>query len=340
MTRDAPRRARPLALAMARGVAASGRAAPATARSAVAPVRVRPTVAGSAASSSRPAVPAPTAGRRASTCSRPRERRQPGGIVLPSLRVPPAVGPRRRGAARPLLLGPQHRRDRAPITACAQLRRPPGQQVDPAEVDATSCVKGAHGDGVHVHAGRAALAQVSRVVPPSATGCGRSSLRYTVQDVRVKGANVVNAAQQRFRPSETPSFPVQVLLYAARFKTRDAFFGFPLGSAVALALPRRARRSATSSTRTDESVLRPLPRSDYEVTRRRARALVLAARSHCRATRRSSSRSSALTSSFVIVVVGLLAARWSRARRRPPRAASAAVGDRSGAPLAWTLDMA
>jgi hypothetical protein len=91
------------------------------------------------------------------------------------------------------------------------------------------------------------------------------SLRYTVESVRIKGANVVNAGQQRFRPSETPRFPVQVLLYAARFKTRDAFFGFPLGSAVRLTFP-DGRVERHELAKNGELVLRSLPRSDYEVT--------------------------------------------------------------------------
>lgn len=139
-----------------------------------------------------------------------------------------------------------------------------GNTVDPAEVDST-VVKGIHGKEYTFAKGEPRWLQVSRVVARRNNRLRSKSLRYTVEKVRIKGANVVNAGQQRFRPSETPRFPVQVLLYAARFKTRDAFFGFPLGSAVRLTFPNgRVERHELGEN--GELVLRSLPRSDYEVT--------------------------------------------------------------------------
>jgi hypothetical protein len=139
-----------------------------------------------------------------------------------------------------------------------------GNKVDPAEVDST-VVKGIHGKEYTFRGGESRWLQVSRVVARRNNRLRPKSLRYTVEKVRIKGANVVNAGQQRFRPSETPRFPVQVLLYAARFKTRDAFFGFPLGSAVRLTFPDgRVERHELGAN--GELVLRSLPRSDYEVT--------------------------------------------------------------------------
>jgi hypothetical protein len=139
-----------------------------------------------------------------------------------------------------------------------------GNKVDPDEVD-TTVVKGIHGREYTFRKGEPRWLQVSRVVARRNNRLRSKSLRYTVERVRIKGANVVNAGQQRFRPSETPRFPVQVLLYAARFKTRDAFFGFPLGSAVRLTFPDgRVERHELGEN--GELVLRSLPRSDYEVT--------------------------------------------------------------------------
>lgn len=139
-----------------------------------------------------------------------------------------------------------------------------GNRVDAKEVDLTT-VKGIHGREYTFTGGEPRWLQVSRVVPRRNNRLRSKSLRYTVESVRIKGANVVNAGQQRFRPSETPRFPVQVLLYAARFKTRDAFFGFPLGSAVRLTFPDgHVERHELADN--GELVLRSLPRSDYEVT--------------------------------------------------------------------------
>jgi hypothetical protein len=139
-----------------------------------------------------------------------------------------------------------------------------GNRVDPAEVD-TAIVKGIHGREYTFRGAEPRWLQVSRVVARRNNRLRSKSLRYTVEKVRIKGANVVHAGQQRFRPSETPRFPVQVLLYSARFKTRDAFFGFPLGSAVRLTFPDgRVERHELGEN--GELVLRSLPRSDYEVT--------------------------------------------------------------------------
>jgi hypothetical protein len=139
-----------------------------------------------------------------------------------------------------------------------------GNKVDPAEVDLT-VVKGIHGKEYSFVKGQPRWLQVSRVVARRNNRLRSKSLRYTVEKVRIKGANVVNVGQQRFRPSETPRFPVQVLLYAARFKTSDAFFGFPLGSAVRLTFP-DGRVERHELGKNGELVLRSLPRSDYEVT--------------------------------------------------------------------------
>jgi hypothetical protein len=139
-----------------------------------------------------------------------------------------------------------------------------GNKVEPGDVDST-VVKGLHGKEYVFTKGEPRWLQVSHVVARRNNRLRSKSLRYTVESVRIKGANVVNAGQQRFRPSETPNFPVQVLLYAARFKTRDAFFGFPLGSAVRLTFP-NGRIERHKLAKNGELVLRSLPRSDYEVT--------------------------------------------------------------------------
>jgi hypothetical protein len=139
-----------------------------------------------------------------------------------------------------------------------------GNAVDARLVDAVR-VKGSHGEQHRFRHGEREWLQVSRVVPRRGGRLRSQSLRYSVQRVTVRGSNVVNAGQQRFRPAKTPEFPIQLLLYSARFKTRDAFFGFPIGSAVRLEYPNgRVERHELGEN--GELLVPTLPRSDYKVT--------------------------------------------------------------------------
>lgn len=52
---------------------------------------------------------------------------------------------------------------------------------------------------------------------------------YTVDQVMVHGANVVNRSQTKFYPSETPVVQVPVLTYDLELEVRDRLFGFPVG---------------------------------------------------------------------------------------------------------------
>jgi hypothetical protein len=48
---------------------------------------------------------------------------------------------------------------------------------------------------------------------------------------------VVNKSEQRFRIRPDDIWPVQVLLYTARFSARDAMFRFPIGRGIELTYP-------------------------------------------------------------------------------------------------------
>lgn len=138
-----------------------------------------------------------------------------------------------------------------------------GKEVNPRLV-AGVVVKAVRGGEYTFEGGQSRWLQVSRVVQK--VGHLRSkSLQYNVERAVVKGSNVVNAGQQRFRPSETPVFPIQLLLYSARFKTRDAFFGFPIGKDVRLQYP-NGRVERYELPDNGELLLPSLPRSDYKVT--------------------------------------------------------------------------
>jgi len=60
---------------------------------------------------------------------------------------------------------------------------------------------------------------------------------YYFREILVDGANVVNKSEQRFRIRPDDVWPVEVLLYSARFSARDAMFRFPIGKGIALTFP-------------------------------------------------------------------------------------------------------
>lgn len=60
---------------------------------------------------------------------------------------------------------------------------------------------------------------------------------YYFREIIVDGANVVNKSEQRFRIRPDDVWPVQVLLYSARFSARDAMFRFPIGKGIQLTYP-------------------------------------------------------------------------------------------------------
>lgn len=60
---------------------------------------------------------------------------------------------------------------------------------------------------------------------------------YYFREIRIDGANVINQSQQRFRIQPDAVWPINVLLYSARFSARDAMFNFPIGRGIALTYP-------------------------------------------------------------------------------------------------------
>jgi hypothetical protein len=138
-----------------------------------------------------------------------------------------------------------------------------GNRVDPRLADSVT-VQGIHGGKYTFTKDEPRWIQVSRVIQKAGGRLRSKSLEYSVQKVILRGSNVVNAGQQRFLPSKTSRFPVQLLLYSVRFKTKDAFFGFPIGSAVRLEY-QNGRVERHELGKNGELLLPSLPRSDYEV---------------------------------------------------------------------------
>ena len=100
----------------------------------------------------------------------------------------------------------------------------------------------------------------SRVVTRR-TGPEESAILWSVDRVMVGDSNVVNRSQTRFEPLVTPHVQVPVLFFDAHFTTRDAFFGFPAGTALLLTHPdgRETRHPFVDG----ELTLTALPRGEY-----------------------------------------------------------------------------
>jgi hypothetical protein len=149
-----------------------------------------------------------------------------------------------------------------------------GRSVDPAEVSSVS-IKGIHGATYKFRGTEAQWVQGNRVVTATKFGRQRGEstgpefrvkeLEYSFTSAIVEGSNVVNAGQQRFLPTRSSDIRVRLLLYSARFKTRDSFFGFPIGSAITLIHP-SGRSERYELQKGGQVTLRSLPRGDYEVS--------------------------------------------------------------------------
>jgi hypothetical protein len=139
-----------------------------------------------------------------------------------------------------------------------------GAPVDSGLVDST-IVKGIQGKHYTFRGDKPRWLQGSRVVTKN-TGSGfrLKQIDYGVLRSEIENSNVVNSGQQRFLPSKTDNIRVRLLLYSARFQTRDALFGFPMGSAIELHYPsgRVARHKLDDKGRV---ALNSLPRGAYEV---------------------------------------------------------------------------
>ena len=62
-------------------------------------------------------------------------------------------------------------------------------------------------------------------------------VQYSVESVVVHGSNVPLGGEQRFYPSRTREWEIELFLYSARISARDALFGFPMGTAILLEHP-------------------------------------------------------------------------------------------------------
>ncbi len=103
----------------------------------------------------------------------------------------------------------------------------------------------------------------TRVVPLNG-GLESKPIYYTIERVVVDGSNVVNESQQKFFPARERGVTVQLLFYRAKFRSRDAFFGFAVGNRIRLTFPQGTTRRYRLGG--DGTVVLPaLPRGNYHV---------------------------------------------------------------------------
>jgi hypothetical protein len=141
-----------------------------------------------------------------------------------------------------------------------------GNPIDPATVDSltfksSTGVSHTFKQGEHTDQH---MLRGSRVVPTQA-GPINKNLYYTLESVMVNGSDVVNRAQQRYHPATESAWTVQLRYFFVDFTARDAFFGFPIGSALKLVNPdgnvERVPFESGANLR-----LGPLPRGEYQVS--------------------------------------------------------------------------
>ena len=139
-----------------------------------------------------------------------------------------------------------------------------GRPVAPELVDRYS-LKSRHGIRLTRRGATPVLLQASRVVRFAGRLVSKQ-IDWSVEHVMVDGSDVVNRAQQRFKPSRLRGrLPVKLLFFPVTFSARDAIFGFPVGRGVEVVKPNGTRvRFAFgdgASVRLDR-----LPRGLYRVT--------------------------------------------------------------------------
>lgn len=95
-------------------------------------------------------------------------------------------------------------------------------------------------------------------------GLEATVVQYGIESVYVDGANVVNQNQQRFVVDGKATWTVQLLLYSARVRAKDALFGFPIGTGVNLHYPNGSQRFIPFDDN-DELVIDNLARGLYRL---------------------------------------------------------------------------
>ena len=110
-----------------------------------------------------------------------------------------------------------------------------GEQVDPARV--SSMVIRGIGNTYTLDGAGPVWLPSNRLTRRIGERLQSQEILYFFRDVTIDGANVINRSEQRFHINPNDTWPIQVLLYSARFTARDAMFHFPIGKGIELTYP-------------------------------------------------------------------------------------------------------
>jgi hypothetical protein len=110
-----------------------------------------------------------------------------------------------------------------------------GQPVDSSRIMSVT-IKSSHGTRYALDPNEEHWRTANRIARLR-NGLEATEVQYGVESVYIDGANVVNQNQQRFIVEGKATWTVQLLLYAARVRAKDALFGFPIGTGVNVRYP-------------------------------------------------------------------------------------------------------
>jgi hypothetical protein len=136
-----------------------------------------------------------------------------------------------------------------------------GEPVDPSRIDSLT-VRGVGNTFTFDKAGPIWL-PANRLTRRVGERLESEEILYYFREIIVDGANVVNKSEQRFRIRPDDVWPVQVLLYSARFSARDAMFRFPIGKGIELTLPDGHVEEFLFNSENAEVVVPGLARGSY-----------------------------------------------------------------------------
>ena len=136
-----------------------------------------------------------------------------------------------------------------------------GSPVDPARIDSLT-VRGVGNTFTFDKAGPIWL-PANRLTRRIGERLESEEILYYFREILVEGSNVVNKSEQRFRIRPDDVWPVQVLLYSARFSGRDAMFRFPIGKGIELTYPDGHSEEFLFDSENAEVVVSGLPRGSY-----------------------------------------------------------------------------
>lgn len=110
-----------------------------------------------------------------------------------------------------------------------------GEPFDPDRIGALT-IKSSYGARYTYSDGRPRWRTANRIARLS-NGLEATEIQYSIESVIVDGTNVVNQNQQRFFVDGPTTWNIELLLYNAAIRSKDAFFGFSLGDGVRVDYP-------------------------------------------------------------------------------------------------------